>query len=100
MLKGKLLPSLKPLTVSSEAGTESGDTAITVSPAKESGNVYKYKVGTEAQSVDYGDNVQNWSAWDGEADITAESGKVITIVEANSSYKAVGAGSASVVARE
>ncbi|MBQ3281561.1 MAG: hypothetical protein IJH41_04035 [Eubacterium sp.] len=91
---------MKSLTVSSAAGTESGDTAITVSPAKESGNVYKYKVGTAAQSVDYGDNVQNWSAWNGTDDITAETGKVITIVEANSSYKAVGAGSTTVVAQE
>ena len=71
-----------------------------MSPAKASGNVYKYKVGTAAQSVDWGDNVQNWSAWDGEADITAASGKVITVVEADSSYKAVGAGSATVVAAE
>ena len=93
-------PSLKSLTVSSAAGTESGDTAITVSPAKESGNVYKYKVGNAAQSVDYGDNVQNWSVWDGEADITAASGKVITIVEATGAYKAVGAGSATVVSQE
>ncbi len=93
-------PSLKSLTVSSAAGTESGDTAITVSPAKASGNVYKYKVGTAAQSVDWGDNVQNWSLWDGSADITAATGKVITIVEADSSYKAVGAGSTTVVAKE
>ena len=71
-----------------------------MSPAKTSGNVYKYKVGTAAASIDWGDNVQNWSAWDGSADITAASGKVITIVEADSSYKAVGAGSATVVAAE
>lgn len=71
-----------------------------MSPAKASGNVYKYKVGTAAQSVDWGDNVQNWTLWDGEADITASSGKVITVVEADSSYKAVGVGSVTVVAAE
>ena len=94
-------PSLTPLTVSSEAGTESGDTKITVSPAKSAQtNVYKYKIAAAATSVDWGDNVQNWSLWDGTSDITAESGKVITLVEADSSYKALGAGTATVVAAE
>ena len=88
-----------PLTVSSEAGTEEGDTTITVTPSKSAAsNVYKYKVGTAAASVDWGDNVQNWSLWDGEADITAASGKVLTLVEATSDYKAIGAGSVTVVA--
>lgn len=94
-------PSLAPLTVSSEAGTESGDTAITVTPAKSANtNVYKYKVAAEATSVDWGDNVQNWSLWDGESDITADSGKVITLVEATSDYKAIAAGTATVVSAE
>ena len=86
------------LTVTSEAGANEGDTAITVSPEKEEGNVYKYKIADDVTEVTYDMNVQNWSAWDGEAEITAESGKIITMVEATSDYKARKAGNATVVA--
>lgn len=79
---------------------ETGSTTITVSPGKAESNLYKVKVADEEKTVEYGDNVKNWTAWDGEADITTASGKIITVVEAGSDYKAVGAGSASVVARE
>lgn len=90
--------TLAELTVSSVAGTETGDTKITVSPELTSGNSYKYKIGDSAQSVTYGKNVQTWTAWDGSADITAETGKVITIVECDSAYHAVKAGNAVVTA--
>lgn len=85
------------LTVTSEAGTEAGDTKITVAEEKAEGNVYKYKVADEATEVTYEMNVQNWTAWDGEADITAETDKVITVVEASSEYKALKSGTATVV---
>ena len=88
------------MTVSSEEGTEVGDTKITVTPAIGSGNVYKYKVGDEAQVVTWKQNVQAWSAWDGEADITAETDKVITVVEATADYKAIKVGSATVVSKK
>lgn len=87
---------LKDLTVTSAAGTASGTTKITVTPAKASDSVYKYKVADEAQEVTFGQNVKTWQAWDGTADITAASGKTITIVEADADYKAVGSGTASV----
>lgn len=87
------------LTVTSAAGTESGDTKLTIVPAKAVGNLYKYKVGTDAMRVAYGQNVQNWTAWDGNADITAETGKAITVVECTSEYKAVKAGTAVVTAK-
>lgn len=83
--------------MSSEAGTETGDTKLTVTPAKESGNVYKIKIADEAQEVTLDQNVQNWTAWDGEADITAATGKIITVVEATATYKARKAGSVTVV---
>lgn len=91
--------TLGTLTVNSVAGTATGDTKVTVSPAKASGNSYKYKVGASANAVTYGQNVQTWSAWDGSADITAATGQVITIVECDSSYKAVKAGHATVTAK-
>lgn len=90
--------TLDELTVASVAGTASGDTKITVSPELVSGNSYKYKVGDSEQSVTYGKNVQTWTAWDGSTDITAETGKVITIVECDSAYHAVKAGSVVVTA--
>lgn len=87
------------LTVTSAAGTVSGNTAVTVTPAKASGNSYKYKVANEAADVDYGQSVKTWAVWDGTDNITAETGKVITIVECDSEYTAVKAGSATVTAK-
>lgn len=93
-------PTIGTLTVTSVAGTETGDTKITVSPAKaDANNVYKYKVGSAAETVTYDQNVQAWTLWDGSADITAETGKKITVVEATSEYKARKAGSATVIAK-
>ena len=91
--------SIGTLTVTSEAGTNTGDTNITVSPAKGTGNLYKYKVGDSATTVIAGQNVQNWTAWDGTANITAATGKIITIVECGADYKAVKAGSATVTSK-
>lgn len=92
--------TLGTLTVTSAAGTSSGNTKITVSPAKaNAGNVYKYKVGSAAETVTYGQNVKTWTAWDGTSDITAASNQKITVVEASSDYKALKAGSATVTAK-
>lgn len=96
---GETAGSLGKLTVASVAGTNAGDTKITVTPALAAGNSYKYKVADTAQDVTYGKNVQTWTVWDGSSDITAETGKVITVVECDSSYKAVNAGSATVTAK-
>lgn len=92
--------TLGTLTVTSAAGTSSGNSKITVSPAKaNAGNVYKYKVGSAAETVTYGQNVKTWTAWDGTSDITAASNQKITVVEASSDYKALKAGSATVTAK-
>ena len=92
--------TLGTLTVKSTAGSKSGDTKVTITPAKASaGNVYKYKVAPSETAVDYGQNVKNWSAWDGESDITATTGQVITVVECDSTYKALSAGHATVAAK-
>ena len=92
--------TLGTLTVNSAAGSKSGDTKVTITPKKASaGNVYKYKVASSETTVDYGQNVKNWTAWDGEADITAVTGQVITVVECDSTYKALSAGHATVTAK-
>ena len=93
-------PTLGTLTVTSAAGTATGDTKITVNPAKEnSNNVYKYKVATDAVTVGYGQNLRNWSTWDGKADVKATTGQKITVVECDGTYKALNAGSTSVTAK-
>lgn len=93
-------PTLGTLTVTSAAGTATGDTKITVNPAKEnSNNVYKYKVGASETAVTYGQNLRNWTSWDGKADIKATTGQKITVVECDGTYKALNAGSASVTAK-
>lgn len=93
-------PTLGTLTVASAAGTATGDTKITVNPAKEnSNNVYKYKVAADAVTVGYGQNLRNWTTWDGKADIKAAAGQKITVVECDGTYKALNAGSASVIAK-
>lgn len=92
--------TLGDLTVASAAGTDSGTTKLTVTPAKgNDGNVYKYKVASSQTTVEYGQNVKNWSAWDGKSDVTAATGQVITVVECDSTYKALSAGHATVTAK-
>lgn len=92
--------TLGTLTVNSAVGSKSGDTKVTITPAKaNAGNAYKYKVASSETAVDYGQNVKNWSAWDGESDITAATGQVITVVECDSTYKALSAGHATVTAK-
>lgn len=93
-------PTLGTLTVTSAEGTATGDTKITVNPAKEnSNNVYKYKVGVSETAVTYGQNLRNWTSWDGKADIKATTGQKITVVECDGTYKALNAGSTNVTAK-
>lgn len=91
-------PTLGTLTVQSAAGTDSGDTKLTVTPAKETAtNVYKYKTDpSTAPVVTYGQSVRNWTTWDGVSDITATTGHKITVVEADSTYKAQNSGNTTV----
>lgn len=86
------------LTVVSAAGTNTGDTAITVTPDAAASDIYKYKVADDVTAVDYDDDLSTWTTWDGSADITAASGKKITVVECTSAGKARKVGSATVVA--
>lgn len=91
--------TLGTLTVTSAAGTASGTTKLTVTPAKAGGNLYKYKAAAAATPVVYGQNVQTWTAWNGTDDIAATTGQVVTVVECGSDYKAVASGNATVTAK-
>lgn len=84
---------LTKITLSAAAGTNSGDTKVTVSnftPA--SGASYKYAVADTVTTVYLGEEFIGTS-WNGTADITAAAGKVITIVSVDTDGKAVAAGS-------
>lgn len=89
------------LTVQSAAGTAQGDTAVTVTgytPA--SGESLKYKVGDAAQTVALGSTVDStWSTYAAGTDITAATGKVITVVALSAGGYVVAAGSATVTAK-
>ena len=98
-INGATENGLDNLTVASVAGTASGDTKITVSPALTSGNSYKYRVADNAVLPAYGQSVKNWSSWNGTADITAATGKEIVVVECDSAYRAVKGGVCSVTAK-
>jgi len=71
----------KVLTVTSIAGTASGDTKISVSPVLTAGRTYVYKTNTTVTLPVYGANLSTWTAWNGTADITATTGNEIAIAE-------------------
>ena len=85
---------------SGASASEMGKTEITVDPELTEGNSYRYKVGNNVTVPEYGANVRMYSAWDGESEITAETGKKILIVECDESYGAVKAGIATVTAKD
>lgn len=93
--------TLSTITVTSAQGTASGTTKLTLTgytpAASES---YVYKTGTNAPTIAFGEVPDyTWSAWNGSADITAASGKKITVVSIDSTGKAVAAGTATVTAK-
>ena len=91
---------LATLTVQSAAGTAVGDTAITVTGySKASTDLYKYKVADAAQNVQAGDDLSAWTTWDGSDDITAATGKKITVAVTDANGYALAAGSTTVTAK-
>lgn len=84
------------LTVTSAAGTASGDTKITVSPTKMTGHSYAYKTAASVDIPAYGTTLTGYSTWDGSADITATTGNEIVIVELDADSKVYKTGKATV----
>lgn len=93
-----IVRDVAPLTLASAAGSSSGKTAITVTETKGTNNIYKYYVGDTATSVVYGQDVSGGTTWDGSADITAATNKILTLVEATSTGKALKVGTVKVTA--
>lgn len=86
--------TLGTLTVTSEEGSETGATKITVNPQLASINgVYKYKTNASgATAVTYGMDVKTWTRWDGVSEIETTNGHHVTVVEADENFKAVRSG--------
>lgn len=85
--------TLGTLTVTSEEGSETGTTKITVSPQLASLNgAYKYKTNNSATAVTYGMDVKTWTRWDGVSEIETTNGYHVTVVEADENFKAVRSG--------
>lgn len=94
------IDGLKALTIVSAAGTAVGDTALTVTGyTLKSGESWAYKVGDDAATVLPGEVVSGWTAWDGEDDITAATGKKLALVALNTAGQAIAYGSATVTAK-
>lgn len=93
---------LDAITVVSAAGTAAGDTALTLSGyTPGSGESYVYKVASDnAPAIAYGEIPDfSWTPWDGSSDITAATGKKITVASVDANGRAVAAGSATVTAK-
>lgn len=88
------------LTVTSTEGSETEKTKLEVKEQLMSmKNNWKYKDAAAATTVKYGDDVKNWSKWDGEAEIASTAGHHITLVECDMNYKAVRSGDVTVTVK-
>lgn len=92
VVKGTINGTLEEITVNSAAGASSGKTAITTDYTLGTGDSFVYKVTDDEIVVRKGDSTSSgWTSWDGSADITAATGKVLTLAVSNSSkVKAAG----------
>jgi HK97 family phage major capsid protein len=84
---------------SAASATTSGDTVITVSGTESTGTTLAYKVAGKAVDVKNGQKPVGFTDWDGDDEITAATGKIITVVELNGDGRAIKVGSCSVVAK-
>lgn len=94
--------SMAEIGVASAAGTNVGDTAITISNYTPGADEeYLYKVGSsKAPTIAYKDVPDaTWTEWDGDDDITAATGTYITIISVNGDGRAIAKGSDTVTAK-
>lgn len=95
-LKYKTLPpTLGALTVTSREGATVGTTRITVTGHKSA--VFRYILSAKTLELPkYGENLSDWTKWDGKSDIPAEDGHKIYVAEVSATGEAVSAGTATV----
>ena len=90
---------LSPLKVTSAASGETGNTVISITPTPSPANFLAYYVDTapirlpaDRELVDLDD----WTLWDGSADIAAATGSYIAVVEISANDRAVAGGTTTV----
>lgn len=89
--------TLPELTLTAATGASSGKTKITYSGyTLGTGDTLGYKVTDDVIVVEKGQDATGFTSWDGSADITAASGKIVTIVVINDSKVAAAGHVASV----
>ena len=99
VVKGTINGVLPEITVESAAGSTSGKTKITTDYTLGTGDSYVYKVTDDVIVVTLGaSTASGWTSWDGSADITAATGKIITVAVSNNS-KVAAAGYTTVTAK-
>lgn len=92
--------ALNALIVTSAAGTNAGDTKVTVAGAVSATGTLKYIAGGQAVAVKRGQAVgSDWSTFKSGDDITVATGQVITVVELGTDKKVISVGSATAVAK-
>lgn len=91
--------TLGSLKVSSAEGTAAGMTKITVSGKLAQDHSYKYKLDSKETTVELGQNVRGWSAWDGKSEIKATAAQTITVVDVDAAYCATAKGSTAVTVK-
>lgn len=84
---------------SAASATKSGDTVITVTGKEATGTTLAYKVAGKAIDVNNGDVPTGFTDWTGLTEITAATGKIITVVELNGDGRAIKVGSCAVTAK-
>lgn len=88
------------MTVISKAGTETGKTALTVSPTKTGTNTYSYKTAESVDVPKLGATVEGYTNWNGTDEITATTNNDIVVVELTATdSKVVRAGKTKVTAK-
>lgn len=88
--------SINTLQVVSTAGSGAGKTIITVAPAVGTGNHYRYKAGSTAQTVTANEDLSAWDVLAVGRDVDT-TGETITIAEVDAGASAVKTGSTTVV---
>lgn len=95
--------ALGELTATSAAGTNVGDTKITVTPEKGEGNTYIVKISESAITLPLGNvassTLTGYVAWDGSSDITAATGSIIAVLEITAGGLTVKGDTVTVIAR-
>ena len=101
VIKGTINGTLAKLTVNSVASaSNSGKTVITYSGYTKGGSdILKYLVGDNHVQLHEGESLSGWTTWNGSDEITAATGKILTLAICDSSANAIAAGDVSVVAK-